>query len=116
MTPSAESPREILAATARTQRGLFTTGQALKAGLSRRQLFGIARRGETVPVSHNEHQLAGVHRFAGAPDEWPVPVLAAVLAAGGDTVACLDTALQLHGLRDPTPDEIHICRPALWTP
>ena len=116
MAHSGALKRTCLHAQAEQQRGLFTTTQALSAGFTRRELHGMRTRGEIKPVSHGDSVLRAVHRVAGTPYEWPSPVLAACLAVGGGAVACLDTALQLHGLRPVKPDIIHVCRPALWQP
>ena len=108
--------REALSGRAESQLGLFTTGQALSDGLTRRQLHGLAARAEVHHVMHGDERLRGLWRFAGVPYEWPAPVMAACLVVGGGAVACLETALQLYGLREATPAVIHVCRPALWQP
>lgn len=108
--------RSALHAVAEPQLGLFTTQQALALNLTRRQIEGLHRRREITAVRHDDHRLLGTWRFSGSPYEWPAPVMAACLAVGGGAVACLDTALQLHGLREPTPGVIHVCRPARWQP
>ena len=57
-----DSPHDLLAAEAATQWGMFTTGQALRAGMSRKALSHLVAR------RHVDHtSTRGVYRFAGAP-------------------------------------------------
>ena len=57
-----DTPHELLAAEAATQWGMFTTGQALRAGMTRKALSHLVAR------HHVEHtDTRGVYRFAGAP-------------------------------------------------
>jgi len=57
-----DTPHELLAAEASTQWGMFTAGQALRAGMTRKALAHLVAR------SHVEHtDTRGVYRFAGAP-------------------------------------------------
>jgi hypothetical protein len=98
------------------QMGLFTAQEALQCGFSRRSLASGCSRGDFAPAMFNETRLRAVYRLAGAPQDWPAPVLAACLAVGDGAVACRETALQLHGLRRPDPSEVHVCRPARWQP
>lgn len=57
-----DNPHELLAAEAATQWGMFTTGQALRAGMTRKALAHLVGR------QHVEHtDTRGVYRFAGAP-------------------------------------------------
>lgn len=57
-----DNPHDLLAAEASTQWGMFTTGQALRAGMTRKTLAHLVAR------HHVEHtDTRGVYRFAGAP-------------------------------------------------
>lgn len=57
-----DTPHELLAAEAATQWGMFTTGQAMRAGVTRKALAQLVVR------HHVEHtDTRGVYRFAGAP-------------------------------------------------
>lgn len=57
-----DSPHDLLAAEAAAQWGMFTTGQALRAGMTRKALARLVAR------HHVEHTgTRGVYRFAGAP-------------------------------------------------
>ena len=57
-----DTPHDLLAAEAATQWGMFTTGQALSAGMTRKALAHLAAR------RHVEHtDTRGVYRFAGTP-------------------------------------------------
>ncbi len=67
-------------------------------------------------MHHGKARLQGVYRFCASDYEWPAPVLAACLAAGDEAVACRDTALQLHGVRDADPETVHVCSPTRWQP
>lgn len=72
---------EAVAAVAGRQYGLFTLGQAVAAGLTRRQIEGGARRGRWERVHR------AVYRCAGVPVTDEQRLLAAVLAAGPQAVA-----------------------------
>lgn len=57
-----DTPHDLIAAEAATQWGMFTTGQALRAGLTRKALSHLVTR------RHVEHtDTRGVYRFAGTP-------------------------------------------------
>lgn len=60
--PGFATAHDLLAAEAATQWGMFTTGQALRSGMTRKALDNLVAR------HHVEHTgTRGVYRFAGAP-------------------------------------------------
>ncbi|MBB6173372.1 hypothetical protein HNR23_003432 [Nocardiopsis mwathae] len=95
-----------LARVAARQCGCVTTEQVHESGLGRRRLTAMVDAGHLVrrytgvyQVALPLAQIAGDPRLA-APG-LPREVMAAQLALGRDSCACLETAARLHGLCDP---------------
>lgn len=59
-----DSPHELLAAEAEAQWGMFTTAQALRAGMTRKALAHLVARHHV-----NHTGTRGVYRFVGVPEE-----------------------------------------------
>jgi predicted transcriptional regulator of viral defense system len=92
-----------LARVARKQHGLFTTAQAIEAGLD----SGIVSR--RLAAAHYERRWPGVYALAGAPDGREARYLAALLLLGGDAALSHATAATVHGLEHRlTDDRIHL--------
>ena len=96
----------MIDAIARHQLGLFTTQQALRAGVGEKQLARRVREGRYRMMRR------GVLAVAAVPPTWEQSVLAAVLAAGDGALASHATAARLHGLEDGPPiDAIEVVAP-----
>ncbi len=108
MRPAAnEDPHDLLGDT-------FTYGEARRAGLSDRRLYGLRDAGQAIALG------GGVYRWADAPpaDDDLVEIAERVPRA----TLCLETALARHGLIDAIPAAVDIAvprgstRPALRAP
>ncbi|CAM4148972.1 type IV toxin-antitoxin system AbiEi family antitoxin domain-containing protein [Nocardiopsis rhodophaea] len=93
-----------LAQTAVQQCGCVTTEQVYQSGLGRRRLVAMIEEGHLIRryvgvyvVAMSLAQVAGDPRLASPGLEREA--MAAQLALGRDSCACLDTAARLHGLR-----------------
>lgn len=87
----------ILQAVAAEQRGLFTTRQAVDAGVSADTLASWRRRGWIRTVRH------GVYRFAGVPEHRWHPTIAAGLAGGKRAVLSHRSAAAIHRFEGIAP-------------
>ncbi|MFZ4518387.1 MAG: type IV toxin-antitoxin system AbiEi family antitoxin domain-containing protein [Microthrixaceae bacterium] len=93
------SPDQLLLSFARAHHGLFRTGDALRCGLTRHQLYGRVRRGLVEPIGK------GVYRVGGAPGQPRQELLAGAWRARG--VASHRSAAELLGISDraaPRPE------------
>ena len=81
--------------------GTFTTGEAVRAGLSARTLYRRCGAGEVTRVSRGVYQITGATN-AISPD------YAAIAKRVPNGVICLLSALYHHGLTTEIPREIHI--------
>src|SRR6516164_6135506 len=86
------SELRIIDRVARRQHGLITIEQLRDAGITPGRLRFLVAGGSVAPVRHR------VYRMAGMPATWPQAVLAAVLCAGPEAVACHLTAGALWDL------------------
>ena len=96
-----------LYATAESQSGYFTAGQALEAGMDRSTLSHHAR-----PGGRYERIGRGVYRlrhFPTSPLEHVVAAWLPLRSAGG--VVSHESALELYDLADVIPDTVHISVP-----
>ena len=84
--------RERADATAAEQNGVISRPQAIRCGLTARQIEWRVASGRWRMV------VPGIYRNAGAPQTWHQRVQAAVLAGPPGTVASCVTAAALHGL------------------
>jgi hypothetical protein len=92
-----------LARIARKQHGLFTTAQAIEAGLD----SGVVSR--RLAAAHYERRWPGVYALAGTPDAREARYLAALLLLGGDAALSHVTAATVHGLEHRLADDgIHL--------
>jgi predicted transcriptional regulator of viral defense system len=88
------------------QQGYFTTAQARASGIRDNLLAYHAQTGKFVRVHR------AVYRFRDFPSSPREEVVAAWLAVGKETaVVSHDSALELLGLSDVTPDAIHLTVP-----
>src|ERR1700760_2104274 len=104
----ADSTLARLGSIAERRWGLITTGQAERAGVSRKQLARMASAGAIDRVAQ------GVYRVTGAPQQEHEAIYTAWLAPGGATaprtdtgvapiVAAGETAAVVHGIGDFFP-------------
>lgn len=82
----------------------FTTGEAERAGLWRRDLYRLRDEGELVELSR------GVYRKADAPQTEYLDLLA-VTRRAPRAVVCLVSALAVHDLTDEIPSVVQIAVP-----
>lgn len=82
----------------------FTTGEADRAGLWRRDLYRLRDAGVINELSR------GVYRKADAPETAHID-LVAVTHRAPQAVVCLVSALALHELTDEIPDVVHLAVP-----
>jgi predicted transcriptional regulator of viral defense system len=87
------------------QHGYFTTGQAHRCGFGWRALHYHAARGRFVRVRR------GLYRLRDFPSSPREEVAAAWLAAGPGAAVSHESALDLLGLADVTPDRVHVTVP-----
>jgi hypothetical protein len=104
MRPQPSTPDERVARIAAARFALITTGDATRAGMSRRQVEHRVNSGRW------ERLAPSVHRLAGAPETWQQVTLAACLIAGRDAVASHQSAGALLGVCPP-PTVPHITVP-----
>lgn len=95
-----------VAPAARTQSGLVSRGQALDAGLTRRQVDHLVRSGRW------RRLLPGVHAVHSGPVDARARAWAAVLHCGDGACAGGATALWLWGVIDEPPPVVTVCIPA----
>ncbi len=104
--PSAAAPdADALFVVAESQAGYFTTSQAAEAGYSRQLVAHHATAGNFARVRQ------GVYRLARYPGSAREDLYIAWLQAGPDAVVSHDSALDLYGLSDILPSEIHLTLP-----
>lgn len=96
---------DALFAVAESQAGYFTTAQAGGAGYSRQLVAHHAAAGNFDRVSRGVYRMA---RYPGTPRE---DLYIAWLQAGPDAVVSHDSALDVYGLSDVLPSEIHLTLP-----
>jgi len=96
---------ELLYPLAERRGGYFTTAQAAEVGVSRQQLYYLARTGSLDRVAQGIYRL---HRF---PTQRFEDVIVACLWVGEDAAASHDTALAIYELTDAMPPAIHITTP-----
>jgi predicted transcriptional regulator of viral defense system len=94
--------------TAAAQEGLFTTQQAAEAGYSPQLLVHCVHVGRAVRLRRGIYRL--VHYPAGEHDEL---VVAWLWSEQAGTVSH-QSALNLHGLSDALPAQVHLTLPAGW--
>lgn len=103
---SATAPdADALFTIAEGQAGYFTTAQAGEAGYSRQLVAHHAAAGNFKRVSQGVYRMA---RYPGTPRE---DLYIAWLRAGPDAVVSHDSALDVYGLSDVMPSEIHLTLP-----
>jgi predicted transcriptional regulator of viral defense system len=95
---------EAVAAVARRQHGVFSHADAVALGASRRAIAHRLNDGTWEQVARR------VYRLAGTPPTWRGNVLAAVFAAGPDSVASHRSAAALHGLPGFPEGPLHVVR------
>ena len=88
---------ELLYPIAERRGGYFTTAQAAEVGVSRQQLYYLARTGSLDRVAQGIYRL---HRF---PTQRFEDVIVACLWVGEDAAASHDTALAIYELTDAMP-------------
>ena len=97
---------DLLYATAESQSGYFTAGQALDAGMDRSTLAHHAR-----PGGRYERIGRGVYRLRHFPTSPLEHVVAAWLPLRASGVVSHESALELYDLADVIPDAVHISLP-----
>ena len=93
-----------IAALAARQHGIFTCGQALAQGATRKQIADRIKAGRWAA------DAPGLYVVAGSPRTWRQRVLAAVLASGGGAAASHCTAAALWGLPGFSEDVVELSR------
>lgn len=107
--PTATRPdRDRLYEVAASQRGLFTTQQAGRAGYSSQLLNHHAKAGVVRRVRR------GVFRLVHFPPSDQEPLVEIWLWADRKAVFSHETALSLHELSDVLPHRVHVTLPASW--
>ncbi|MEW6059366.1 MAG: type IV toxin-antitoxin system AbiEi family antitoxin domain-containing protein [Actinomycetota bacterium] len=102
----AKPDHERLFQTASQQGGYFTAAQARTSGFSFASLSYHVRRGRFIRVRR------GLYRLRQYPESTREDVIAAWLAAGrDDAVVSHESALDLLGLSDAVPDNVHLTLP-----
>ena len=87
------------------QYGFITGGDAERAGVNRKYLNDLKRRGVL------EHTAYGLYRFPQVPVTEYTPFMEAVLWVGADAVLSHDAVLSLHGLANANPSVIRVSTP-----
>jgi hypothetical protein len=90
---------------ARRQNGLISRRQAIKLGVTDRQLAGLVASGVVVRLHHGILALAGTHR------DHATDAAAAILLFGPDVVASHASAAWLQGLIKKPPASVHVTVP-----
>ena len=103
--PTTISNRRKLFDIAESQAGYFTTSQAQVAGYSRQLLNHHVGSGEFIREQH------GIYRLNRFPRSSREDLYVAWLRCGSRAVVSHESALELHGLSDAMPTEIHITVP-----
>lgn len=102
----AKPDHECLFRAASQQGGYFTARDAESCGFSRASLSYHARRGRFIRVRR------GLYRLREYPESPREDVIAAWLAAGrDDAIVSHESALDLLGLSDVVPDNVHLTLP-----
>lgn len=96
---------ETLFEVALDQHGFITGGDAERAGVNRKYLNDLKRRGVL------EHTAYGLYRFPQVPVTHYTPFMEAVLWVGADAVLSHDAVLSLHGLAHANPSVIRVSTP-----
>lgn len=104
-TYSAEPDMNRLFAIAEAQAGYFTAAQATTAGYSRSLVAYHAKAGTFDRVQPGVYRLT---RYPGSPRE---DLYVAWLKAGPRAVISHESALELYGLSDLMPSEVHVTMP-----
>ena len=99
-------PATILARRASAQHGVFTTADALAAGLTKRQIDRFVARGAYVPI------YKGVYGHAPAPHTLEMYQVAACFWAGDGSALSHRSALAEFALADVLSDVIEVTTPA----
>jgi predicted transcriptional regulator of viral defense system len=105
MNDTAKPDHEGLFETATEQAGYFTTGQALRHGFSSPLITYHSKSGRFVHVAH------GIYRLRDYPSSPMEYLIAAWLRLAPDAVVSHDSALDVLGLSDIIPDQIHLSVP-----
>jgi predicted transcriptional regulator of viral defense system len=105
MNDTAKPDHEGLFETATEQAGYFTTGQALRHGFSSPLITYHSKSGRFVRVAH------GIYRLRDYPSSPMEHLIAAWLRLAPDAVVSHDSALDVLGLSDIIPDQIHLSVP-----
>jgi predicted transcriptional regulator of viral defense system len=100
--------RDRLYEVAASQRGLFTTRQAVRAGYSSQLLNHHAKAGLVRRLRR------GVFRLVHFPPSDQEPLVEIWLWADRKAVFSHETALSLHELTDLLPHRVHLTLPASW--
>src|SRR5260221_7724011 len=103
--PSMPTSADVLYDLAESHGGYFTTAQATDHGISRQQLYYLARSGSVERVAH------GVYRLRRFPSQRFEDVIVTCLWAGDESVASHDTALAIYELTDAMPAHTHVTLP-----
>jgi predicted transcriptional regulator of viral defense system len=104
-TPTPKPDHEGLFETATQQAGYFTTGQALRHGFSSALMTYHTKRGRYVRVTR------GLYRLRDYPSSPREHLIAAWLRLAPDAVVSHESALDLLGLSDVIPDQMHLTVP-----
>ncbi len=96
---------DVLYPLAERRGGYLTTAQAAEVGVSRQQLYYLARTGSLDRVAQ------GIYRLRRFPAQRFEDVIVACLWVGEDAAASHDTALAVYELTDAMPAVIHITTP-----
>jgi predicted transcriptional regulator of viral defense system len=104
-TPTTRPDHEGLFQTASEQAGYFTTAQAIGHGFSTQLITHHTRTGRFVRISR------GLYRLRDYPSSPREQLIGAWLRLAPDAVVSHESALELFGLSDVIPDEIHLSVP-----
>lgn len=96
---------DVLYPLAEPRGGYLTTAQAAEVGVSRQQLYYLARTGSLDRVAQ------GIYRLRRFPAQRFEDVIVACLWVGEDAAASHDTALAVYELTDAMPAAIHVSVP-----
>ncbi len=99
---------DVLYGLAERRGGYLTTAQAAEVGVSRQQLYYLARTGSLDRVAQ------GIYRLRRFPAQRFEDVIVACLWVGEDAAASHDTALAVYELTDAMPTVIHVSAPRLF--
>jgi predicted transcriptional regulator of viral defense system len=106
IVPDTDAPDpDALYGIAEPRAGYFTTSQAAKAGYSRSLLAHHVRSGMLDRVGH------GIYRLRRYPESPRADLVVAGLRVEPEGVVSHESALELYGLSDVLPSEIHVTVP-----